>query len=120
MSAPYIIKGKTGDWELVIGLEVHCQIVSNAKLFSGSPVEFGSETNQNVSFVDAGMPGMLPVINAKRHVRHMDCDAWEHRDARLTLNFKRAAGGLLHLRLQLRLYIIRRDKKMGSQWPQPR
>jgi aspartyl-tRNA(Asn)/glutamyl-tRNA(Gln) amidotransferase subunit B len=65
MSAPYIIKGKTGDWELVIGLEVHCQIVSNAKLFSGSPVEFGSETNQNVSFVDAGMPGMLPVINAK-------------------------------------------------------
>ncbi len=65
MSAPYIIKGKTGDWELVIGLEVHCQIVSNAKLFSGAPVEFGSETNQNVSFVDAGMPGMLPVINEK-------------------------------------------------------
>ena len=65
MSAPYIIKGKTGDWELVIGLEVHCQIVSNSKLFSGSPVEFGSETNQNVSFVDAGMPGMLPVINEK-------------------------------------------------------
>ena len=65
MSTPYIIKGKTGDWELVIGLEVHCQIVSNSKLFSGSPVEFGSETNQNVSFVDAGMPGMLPVINAK-------------------------------------------------------
>jgi aspartyl-tRNA(Asn)/glutamyl-tRNA(Gln) amidotransferase subunit B len=65
MSAPYIIKGKTGDWELVIGLEVHCQIDSNSKLFSGSPVQFGSETNQNVSFVDAGMPGMLPVINAK-------------------------------------------------------
>lgn len=65
MSTPYIIKGKTGDWELVIGLEVHAQIVSNSKLFSGAPVEFGSETNQNVSFVDAGMPGMLPVINAK-------------------------------------------------------
>lgn len=65
MSTPYIIKGKTGDWELVIGLEVHAQITSNSKLFSGAPVEFGSETNQNVSFVDAGMPGMLPVINAK-------------------------------------------------------
>ena len=66
MDAPkYIIKGKTGDWELVIGLEVHCQIDTNSKLFSGSPVQFGSETNQNVSFVDAGMPGMLPVINAK-------------------------------------------------------
>ncbi|MFZ4540435.1 MAG: Asp-tRNA(Asn)/Glu-tRNA(Gln) amidotransferase subunit GatB [Rickettsiales bacterium] len=65
MSAPYIIKGKTGDWELVIGLEVHCQIDSNSKLFSGAPVQFGSETNQNVSFVDAGMPGMLPVINAR-------------------------------------------------------
>lgn len=65
MTTPYIIKGKTGDWELVIGLEVHCQIDSNSKLFSGAPVQFGSETNQNVSFVDAGMPGMLPVINAK-------------------------------------------------------
>ncbi|MDX2095914.1 MAG: Asp-tRNA(Asn)/Glu-tRNA(Gln) amidotransferase subunit GatB [Alphaproteobacteria bacterium] len=65
MSTPYIIKGTTGDWELVIGLEVHAQVVSHSKLFSGAPVEFGSETNQNVSFVDAGMPGMLPVINAK-------------------------------------------------------
>ncbi len=65
MGTPYIIKGKTGDWELVIGLEVHAQVTSNSKLFSGAPVEFGSETNQNVSFVDAGMPGMLPVINAK-------------------------------------------------------
>jgi aspartyl-tRNA(Asn)/glutamyl-tRNA(Gln) amidotransferase subunit B len=65
MAEPYIIKGKTGDWELVIGLEVHAQVTSNSKLFSGAPVEFGSETNQNVSFVDAGMPGMLPVINAK-------------------------------------------------------
>lgn len=65
MSAPYIIKGKTGDWELVIGLEVHAQVVSNSKLFSGAPVSFGAEPNQNVSFVDAGMPGMLPVINEK-------------------------------------------------------
>jgi aspartyl-tRNA(Asn)/glutamyl-tRNA(Gln) amidotransferase subunit B len=65
MSTPYIIKGNTGDWELVIGLEVHAQVVSNSKLFSGAPVGFGAETNQNVSFVDAGMPGMLPVINAK-------------------------------------------------------
>ena len=65
MSTPYTIKGKTGDWELVLGLEVHAQVTSNAKLFSGAPVEFGSETNQNVSFVDAGMPGMLPVINEK-------------------------------------------------------
>ena len=64
MSTPYIIKGKTGDWELVIGLEVHAQVVSHSKLFSGAPVGFGAETNQNVSFVDAGMPGMLPVINA--------------------------------------------------------
>ncbi len=66
MSTPnYIIKGKTGDWELVIGLEVHAQVVSNSKLFSGAPVRFGAEENQNVSFVDAGMPGMLPVINEK-------------------------------------------------------
>lgn len=65
MSTPYIIKGKTGDWELVIGLEVHAQVVSNSKLFSGAPVGFGAEENQNVSFVDAGFPGMLPVINEK-------------------------------------------------------
>ncbi len=65
MAEPYIIKGNTGDWELVIGLEVHAQVVSNSKLFSGAPVGFGAETNQNVSFVDAGMPGMLPVINEK-------------------------------------------------------
>jgi aspartyl-tRNA(Asn)/glutamyl-tRNA(Gln) amidotransferase subunit B len=63
--ASYIIKGNTGDWELVIGLEVHAQITSHSKLFSGAPVEFGSEPNQNVSLVDAAMPGMLPVINAK-------------------------------------------------------
>jgi aspartyl-tRNA(Asn)/glutamyl-tRNA(Gln) amidotransferase subunit B len=61
----YIIKGETGDWELVIGLEVHCQVVSNAKLFSGASTKFGAEPNHNVAFLDAGMPGMLPVINEK-------------------------------------------------------
>jgi aspartyl-tRNA(Asn)/glutamyl-tRNA(Gln) amidotransferase subunit B len=65
MSTPYRIKGKTGEWEVVLGLEVHAQVTSNAKLFSGAAVGFGAETNQNVSFVDAGMPGMLPVINEK-------------------------------------------------------
>lgn len=61
----YRVKGQTGDWELVIGLEVHAQVNSNSKLFSGAPVAFGSEPNHNVSLVDAGMPGMLPVINKK-------------------------------------------------------
>ena len=59
----YILKGDTGDWEVVIGLEVHAQVVSNAKLFSGAPTAFGAEPNSQVSFIDAGMPGMLPVIN---------------------------------------------------------
>lgn len=58
-----IIKGNTGDWEMVIGLEVHAQVSSNSKLFSGSATEFGSEPNTQVSLVDAAMPGMLPVIN---------------------------------------------------------
>jgi len=61
----YVIKGETGDWELVIGLEVHCQVISNAKLFSGASTKFGAEPNHNVAFLDAGMPGMLPVINEK-------------------------------------------------------
>jgi aspartyl-tRNA(Asn)/glutamyl-tRNA(Gln) amidotransferase subunit B len=61
----YLIKGQTGDWEVVLGLEVHAQVNSNAKLFSGAAVQFGSEPNANVSFVDAAMPGMLPVINEK-------------------------------------------------------
>ncbi|MES2985049.1 MAG: Asp-tRNA(Asn)/Glu-tRNA(Gln) amidotransferase subunit GatB [Pseudomonadota bacterium] len=65
MGTPYRVKGNTGDWEVVIGLEVHAQITSESKLFSGAAVGFGAETNQNVSFVDAGMPGMLPVINEK-------------------------------------------------------
>ncbi len=60
-----MIKGNTGDWEIVIGLEVHAQITTNSKLFSGAPIAFGAEPNQNVSFVDCGMPGMLPVINEK-------------------------------------------------------
>lgn len=57
------IQGRTGDWEIVIGLEVHAQITSNSKLFSGAPTDFGGEPNNNVSLVDAGFPGMLPVIN---------------------------------------------------------
>ena len=60
---PEVIQGAVYDWELVIGLEVHAQVSSNAKLFSGSSTEFGAEPNSNVSFVDAAMPGMLPVIN---------------------------------------------------------
>ena len=59
-----LINGKTGDWEIVIGIEVHAQIISLSKLFSGSSTSFGSEHNTQVSFVDAGMPGMLPVINS--------------------------------------------------------
>src|ERR1700760_2853538 len=59
------IKGSTGDWDIVIGREVHAQVLSNAKLFSGPSTEFGAEPNSQVSFIDAGMPGMLPVINAK-------------------------------------------------------
>ena len=59
----YTVTGQTGEWELVIGLEVHAQIASQAKLFSGSSTEFGAEPNSQVSFVDAAMPGMLPVIN---------------------------------------------------------
>ncbi|MBH89036.1 MAG: Asp-tRNA(Asn)/Glu-tRNA(Gln) amidotransferase GatCAB subunit B [Magnetovibrio sp.] len=59
----YIIQGETGDWEVIIGLEVHAQILSESKLFSGSKVSFGAEPNTHVSLVDAAMPGMLPVIN---------------------------------------------------------
>ncbi|WP_424138995.1 Asp-tRNA(Asn)/Glu-tRNA(Gln) amidotransferase subunit GatB [Roseomonas chloroacetimidivorans] len=59
----YTIEGETGPWELVIGLEVHAQVTSKAKLFSGAATEFGAEPNSQVSFVDAGFPGMLPVIN---------------------------------------------------------
>ena len=61
--APYRIQGRTGEWEVVLGLEVHAQVASNAKLFSGAGVGFGAEPNAQVSLVDAGFPGMLPVIN---------------------------------------------------------
>ena len=57
------ISGKTGDWEIVIGLEIHAQVLSSSKLFSGASTEFGKDPNHNVSLVDAAMPGMLPVIN---------------------------------------------------------
>ena len=59
----YLIEGSTGPWEVVIGLEVHAQVISNAKLFSGASTTFGAEPNTQVSFVDAAFPGMLPVIN---------------------------------------------------------
>jgi aspartyl-tRNA(Asn)/glutamyl-tRNA(Gln) amidotransferase subunit B len=60
-----LLKGETGDWEIVIGMEVHAQVLSNAKLFSGASTQFGGEPNSQVSFIDAGFPGMLPVINEK-------------------------------------------------------
>src|SRR6201990_2224398 len=58
-----LIKGQTGDWEVVIGMEVHAQVTSHSKLFSGAATEFGGQPNTHVSLVDAAMPGMLPVIN---------------------------------------------------------
>src|SRR6202049_3755121 len=58
-----LIKGSNGDWEVVIGMEVHAQVTSNAKLFSGASTEFGGEPNSHVSLVDAAMPGMLPGFN---------------------------------------------------------
>src|SRR5436190_16279137 len=65
MTAPHskLIEGRTGAWEIVLGLEVHAQVASNAKLFSGAAVGFGAGPNEQVSLVDAAMPGMLPVIN---------------------------------------------------------
>lgn len=60
-----LIEGRTGDWEVVIGLEVHAQAVTEAKLFSGAATAFGAEPNTQVSLIDAAMPGMLPVINDK-------------------------------------------------------
>jgi hypothetical protein len=68
MNAPVknkLLKGETGDWEIVIGMEVHAQVISQSKLFSGASTEFGAEPNSQVSFIDAGFPGMLPVINEK-------------------------------------------------------
>ncbi|NKB20607.1 MAG: Asp-tRNA(Asn)/Glu-tRNA(Gln) amidotransferase subunit GatB [Alphaproteobacteria bacterium] len=65
MTEKNMIAGRTGDWEVVIGLEVHAQVISEAKLFSGADTSFGAEPNEQVSLVDAAMPGMLPVINKK-------------------------------------------------------
>src|SRR6478736_3392768 len=62
-AASKLIEGRTGPWEIVLGLEVHAQVASNAKLFSGAAVGFGAGPNEQVSLVDAAMPGMLPVIN---------------------------------------------------------
>ncbi len=62
---PYRLSGATGDWEVVVGLEVHAQVTSQAKLFSGASATFGAEPNAHVSLVDAAMPGMLPVINGE-------------------------------------------------------
>src|SRR5271163_2414834 len=59
----YMIEGRSGPWEVVIGLEVHAQVTSRAKLFSGAATTFGAAPNSQVSFVDAAFPGMLPVIN---------------------------------------------------------
>lgn len=58
-----IIEGKEHNWEIVCGLEIHCQIISRSKIFSGASTEFGADANEHVSFIDAGMPGMLPVLN---------------------------------------------------------
>jgi aspartyl-tRNA(Asn)/glutamyl-tRNA(Gln) amidotransferase subunit B len=67
MNAPVtpkkLVKGATGDWEIIVGMEIHAQVTSQAKLFSGASTAFGAEPNANVSLVDAAMPGMLPVIN---------------------------------------------------------
>ncbi|MDH5557313.1 MAG: Asp-tRNA(Asn)/Glu-tRNA(Gln) amidotransferase subunit GatB [Alphaproteobacteria bacterium] len=60
-----MLEGRTGSWEVVIGLEVHAQVISNAKLFSGASTAFGAEPNSQVSIVDAAMPGMLPVVNER-------------------------------------------------------
>src|SRR3954462_7748604 len=68
MNAPVknkLLKGETGEWEIVIGMEVHAQVLSQSKLFSGASIQFGAEPNSQVSFIDAGFPGMLPVINEK-------------------------------------------------------
>ena len=59
----YTIKTAQNEWEIVCGLEIHCQIISKSKIFSGASTAFGDDANENVSFIDAGMPGMLPVLN---------------------------------------------------------
>ena len=56
-----IIEGKSGKWEVICGLEIHCQIISKSKMFSGASTHYGSDPNENVSFVDAGMPVCCPL-----------------------------------------------------------
>ena len=63
--AEYIIETKDNKWEVICGLEIHCQIISKSKMFSGASTVFGADANEHVSFVDAGMPGMLPVLNER-------------------------------------------------------
>ena len=63
LETPKLLKGATGEWEMVIGLEIHAQVTSQSKLFSGAPITFGAEPNTQVSLVDAAFPGMLPVLN---------------------------------------------------------
>ena len=58
-----VLKGKNNDWEMICGLEIHCQIISKSKIYSPSSTAYGSDVNENVSFIDAGMPGMLPSLN---------------------------------------------------------
>jgi len=58
-----LIEGETGPWEIIVGMEVHAQVSSESKLFSGAPTAFGAEPNTQVSLIDAAMPGMLPVLN---------------------------------------------------------
>ena len=65
MMGVYRIEGESGEWEMVVGLEIHAQVVSKAKLFSNAPTEFGAKANTQVALVDAAMPGMLPVINGE-------------------------------------------------------
>ncbi len=65
MSEKDMIEGRTGKWEIILGLEVHAQVISESKLFSGAATTFGAAPNTQVSLVDAAMPGMLPVINRK-------------------------------------------------------
>ncbi len=64
-TAPYTVRGATGDWEIVVGLEVHAQVTAKSKLFSGAAASFGAAPNTQVSLVDAAMPGMLPVLNGE-------------------------------------------------------
>ena len=63
MTNNYIIETEKGKWEIICGLEIHCQIISNSKMYSGSSTAFGADANEHVSFIDAGMPGMLPSLN---------------------------------------------------------